>query len=1199
MKKSGRMIGKSIAWLLLVVMGVNCFGSSVPAGEVVFASQQEESLAEENSSQTAADEARTEKEGEVDSKQAASKQQAENSEADEKDMDGEDMKQPSTDDTSKQDAEEQEKNSALEKEEEESLESKLAGEETTYEAKTISSVTTLNEDMEVGDLTVNNTLYLNGHKLTVHGNLYLNDDLYMQEGYLHIKGSMTEGYYSRIRMDSHNDYILIEGDYGYYNGGHSYTLTNGTVQILGDIYQASGNGSGSMMTYDSSCKVLLSGAQAQTIDLAPGCLVKMDHIVIENTSEEGVFSKHALNCDSIEDEENKLYYAASGSNGEVLLEDQTIEGDYTLLSGELDLAGHTLTVLGDFIHAGGRVNVNGGFLIIEGDYKRQYLYEKDGEEITEQSAGRLLMQKEQDYVLVKGDYADSGVNSTEDDLTAGTLELKGSLLADDSLSHPLFCAAKNHTVKLTGTGQQIISRGKKYSGSYIQFANLVVSQEAAGSTVFESTIQVCGKVRHETPLITGTTRLNGATLEGSRLYGDVEVNGDLNMGKDYVFAGDVYARASCTTAVKNSHVTVEGNFYQNDGTLAVSGKNGVFTILGDYVARGNSQHSISSGTVELAGDMVRQNGYVRAAQGAELVFTGTREQHIELSHASTRLENIVVDNPAGVVVSDNVAVINVACRQGVLSYASGGIHGFTLEEDGEYDGDLVIAGGVLDLNGHSYHVKGNLTIKNGVLEMTDGQDYLLVDGDFETDSTISHSGYLTAGTMELKGDFTQKGNSSSFETAKQHTMVLSGDEAQNISFENSNCSYFRHLKMNNKEKVVFVTFVSAYGTVTQNCPVEGTLGMGSTTVFTGNTYQGDVRLIESITLKEDLSIDGNVYMGLHVICNLESSQLMVGGTVNMEFYSYLKTGKGSLICKNLEVSECAGFYMENPDASVTVEENAYFEAYYDQNLKAGTIIVGGDLTFKSYARVKKIWTFSENVNIILNGSAKQVITMNSNKHTLGNLILQNTSEEGVYVSDYLICRSIDNTAGTRVTFADGGILGYTLEEDKVIEGDLVLSGGEMDLNGHTLTVKGDLIQGDAVMNLNGGSLDIEGNYYIAKRIKQSDGTYSYAATGAKLIMTQEQERITVHKNLYTAFESNNNLQCSSGTIELLGDFEKLSGDFFIDKDSTVLLNGTRQQKVTGSGVIAEFGNVILANEKGFPPTHFFMLREICRQTGIQ
>ena len=478
----------------------------------------------------------------------------------------------------------------------------------------------------------------------------------------------------------------------------NYTLTNGTVEIMGDIYKAEESSNVSSKLYDSSCKVVLSGAQEQTIDLQPNGFVKMSHIVIENTSEEGVFSQHALNCDILEDKENKLYFAASGSNGEVLSEDQTIEGDYTLLAGELDLAGYTLTVRGNFIHAGGKVNVNGGSLVVEGDYIKQYLYERDDQQITEQSTGRLLMRQEQDYVLIKGSYMDSGVNSMEEDLTAGTLELKGSMKSDASLSYALFCASKNHTVKLTGSGKQMIGRGEKYSGSYIRFANLAVAQEAAGSTVFEEPVEVCGKISHETTHITGTTRLDGAVLEGNGLYGDVEFSGNVSLDKDFIFSGDVYAAAYAATAIKNSHVTVEGNFYQNNGSLAVSGENGVFTIQGDYVARGSSQHTISGGTIELAGDMVREKGYVMAAEKAELVFTGTREQHIELSHASTRLENIVVDNPEGVVAADNVAVINVSCMQGVLSYASGGIHGFTLEEDGVYDGDLVIAGGVLDLS---------------------------------------------------------------------------------------------------------------------------------------------------------------------------------------------------------------------------------------------------------------------------------------------------------------------------------------------------------------------------------------------------------------------------------------------------------------------------------------------------------------------
>ena len=1162
MRRDGRNRKKIMAWLMLVIMGVNCFGGSVPAGGMALAVRYEETGA-----------------GDKDSWDADDEETAEMEEA--------------LGDASVQTAAQTDKDVSEETgTEEQVLEAETAGEETVYEAKVIASSTTLTEDVEVGDLTVNNYFNLNGHKVTVHGNLQLNGIIDMQEGYLHVKGNLTETYNGRITMTSPNDYIVIEGDYGYYNGGYGYTATNGTIEIMGDIYKADESGS-SQKIYDSSCRVVLSGSQKQTIDLQPDGFIKMSHIVIENTSEEGVFSTHALNCDILEDEENKLHFAASGSNGEVLSEDQTIEGDYTLLAGELDLAGHTLTVRGNFIHAGGKVNVNGGSLIVEGDYKKQYFYEKDGEQITGQSTGRLLMQQEQDYVLIKGNYIDSGVNSMAEDLTAGTLELKGSMEAEASLSHALFRASKSHTVKLTGTGKQMIGRGEKYSGSYIRFANLAVAQEAAGSTVFEEPVEVCGKIRHESVHITGTTRLDGAVLEGSRLYGDVEFCGSVSMDKDFIFSGDVYAAASAVTTIKNSHITVEGDFCQYNGSLAVSGENSVFTIEGDYVAKGSSQHMISSGTIEIAGDMVRENGYVIAAENAQLVFNGEREQRIELSHASTQLENIVVDNPEGVVVADNAAVINVACRQGVLSYASGGIHGFTLEEDGEYDGDLVIAGGVLDLNGHSYHVRGNLTVKNGVLKMTNEQDYLLVDGDFETDSTISHSGYLTAGTMELKGNFTQTGNRSSFQAEKQHTVVFSGNGTQNISLTDTQYSCFSNLELDSKEKTVFSTVVRAYGTVIQSCPVEGTLGMGNTTVFAEDTYQGDVRIVEGVTLQRDVTIDGNVCIGNSVRLNLGTSQLSASGTVMLDYYSYLDVQNGSLFCGSLIMNRCNGFYMNETAARVTVQKDVYFSAYRVQSLKAGTITIGGDMVFDNHGT----WMFAGDVKVILNGSGKQTVTMSSTNHTLGNLILQNTSEDGVYVTDYLICQAIDNSAGTKVTFADGGILGYTLEADEVIEGDLLLSGGEMDLNGHTLTVKGDLIQSDGTMNLNGGSLDIEGNYYIAKHTEKPDGTYSYAVTGAKLIMAQEKERVTVHKNLYTAFSDSTNMKCTDGTIELLGDFQVLYGYFYMGQASTLLFNGVEQQKMTFNGSSVRLGGLALANEKGITCSSYFYVNGNLQTNG--
>ena len=51
-----------------------------------------------------------------------------------------------------------------------------------------------------------------------------------------------------------------------------------------------------------------------------------------------------------------------------------------------------------------------------------------------------------------------------------------------------------------------------------------------------------------------------------------------------------------------------------------------------------------------------------------------------------------------------------------------------------------------------------------------------------------------------------------------------------------------------------------------------------------------------------------------------------------------------------------------------------------------------------------------------------------------------------------------NESGCKVTFANGGTVGETLSENKVVDGDYVLAMGELNLNGHTLTINGDFIQ---------------------------------------------------------------------------------------------------------------------------------------------
>ncbi|NLL04967.1 MAG: hypothetical protein GX270_04090 [Clostridiaceae bacterium] len=139
-----------------------------------------------------------------------------------------------------------------------------------------------------------------------------------------------------------------------------------------------------------------------------------------------------------------------------------------------------------------------------------------------------------------------------------------------------------------------------------------------------------------------------------------------------------------------------------------------------------------------------------------------------------------------------------------------------LEEDRTYRNLVLEEGATIDLNGYALYVKGDflqnegnviinsgsLNIDNnhtiyeeGMLQMTNEADYVYVGGNFTTNSAADHSEYLTAGTLEVKGDFTQSNNPLNFAATGAHKTILSGDTVQNITFESPATSFFNILQL--------------------------------------------------------------------------------------------------------------------------------------------------------------------------------------------------------------------------------------------------------------------------------------------------------------------------------------------------------------------------------------------------------------------
>ncbi|HIU57294.1 MAG TPA: hypothetical protein IAA61_05720 [Candidatus Ornithomonoglobus merdipullorum] len=146
-------------------------------------------------------------------------------------------------------------------------------------------------------------------------------------------------------------------------------------------------------------------------------------------------------------------------------------------------------------------------------------------------------------------------------------------------------------------------------------------------------------------------------------------------------------------------------------------------------------------------------------------------------------------------------------REGVININQGVL---------DIDGDFIIADGTaIDTAGEMYYVAADACIR-----MTDYRDKVIVNGDFITYGE-DHSGCLTAGTLEIKGDFEQNGDPDSFNATGDHKTIFSGSGLQEIFFNNAYAAYssgsdFSRLQIANKTGTIdFTTPVRVTSTLTQ------------------------------------------------------------------------------------------------------------------------------------------------------------------------------------------------------------------------------------------------------------------------------------------------------------------------------------------------------------------------------------------------
>ena len=1080
----------------------------------------------------------------------------------------------------------------------------------------ISEGYTLNSDISIsGNFSAESYLYLNGKQLSTDGNVTISSYIGIQSGTLNCKGNLVVNYYSgRINMDNSSGVIDVEGNFVFNGGDYTSYLTKGKLYIAGDCTI-------NYSTFNSNTdnEIIFDGTEKQVINVT-NSYVSLNKIIFNNTSEDGIEIKNSFNYAELVNESGcKVIFANGGTVGETLSADKVVDGDYILAMGELDLNGHTLTINGDFIQAGGEVKINSGKLVVNGNYRIQTKKAtEDGKESYDYSTGILNMTNESDVVEVSGDFVMGSTKSHDGKLSAGTLTVGGNFTQLSYNARNNFVASGSHKVIFTSEKNHAISFDSSRSGES-HFANLTF-EDGSEITLKNATAAVTGELNGTNCAVTGYVGLTGSAkvidtyagsiriIEGYTLNSDIDISGELLIDATLNLNGKTFnvgknVNVNSYLHVRNGRLNCKGDFYANYySEIYMQNEKDILNVEGTFTFS-NLRYScdFSNGTLIIGGNCNVNGGDFRATAAHKTIFNGEQKQIINVTNTYASFGKIIFNNTSedGIEVKNSFNYAELVNESGCkVIFANGGTVGETLSADKVVDGDYILAMGELDLNGHTLTingdfiqaggevkinsgklvVNGNYRIQTkkatedgkesydystGILNMTNESDVVEVSGDFVMGSTKSHDGKLSAGTLTVGGNFTQLSYNArnNFVASGSHKVIFTSEKNHAISFDSSRSgeSHFANLTFEDGSEI---TLKNATAAVTgelngTNCAVTGYVGLtGSAKVI--DTYAGSIRIIEGYTLNSDIDISGELL--IDATLNLNGKTFNVGKNVNVN--SYLHVRNGRLNCKgDFYANYYSEIYMQNEKDILNVEGTFTFSNLrYSCDFSNGTLIIGGNCNvnggdFRATAAHKTIF----------NGEQKQIINVTNTYASFGKIIFNNTSEDGIEVKNSFNYAELVNESGCKVIFANGGTVGETLSADKVVDGDYILAMGELDLNGHTLTINGDFIQAGGEVKINSGKLVVNGNYRIQTKKATEDGKESYDYSTGILNMTNESDVVEVSGDFVMGSTKSHDGKLSAGTLTIGGDFTqqryKDYDNFSASGSHTVEFNGKIKQNI--------------------------------------
>ncbi len=747
--------------------------------------------------------------------------------------------------------------------------------ESEYEDWTVTSDTMLNEMKEVNNLTISSgTLNLNEQKVIVHGDLILTQNglLDCNKGEISCENFIMSNS-SYLYMKNTNDLIVVNGNFTQ-NGGYirEDNAVAGTIEIKGDFVSE-----GYSFNPTKEHKVILSGTTKQTINFRNNSY-GFNILEINNTSREGVYSQKSVLANEINLMNNgKINFAGCTEYGKALDDDLVIDGDYYLAAGVLEIGDNELTVNGNLIQGGGTIKLGTGTLTVNGDYRIQSRIEKENvaEGETEKynygsSTGSLEMTNAECSVIVKDNFITQSTISHKDRLTAGTMRGDGNFEQISSNANSKnFVSTENHTVQFNGkdvTHEINLSSSSSYF-NILDITNTTIDLKRDNVYVRKELKGESGKIignkiylpDAKLPrIINGNVCIYGCILEN-----DLVINGNLNFTSRFLFE-DINLNGKSLT-VNGNLDTYKNRIYFNNGKIICNGNCAIgkssilyqknaedkLTVKGDFTYSGSgSTDNMVDGTITIGGDCTIDSDYFKSCNEHTIVFNGKEEtQTIKVNSSSSFFNKVVFSGSDKIFATTceiNSFEKDPKCN---VTFYGNGKSGWKLEGNDTIDGDLYLINGELDLGEYDLTITGNLIQGGGTIKLGTGT------------LTVSHKDRLTAGTMEIGGNFEQKNsdvNSYNFVSTDNHKVILSGNDIQNVKFESPYNSSFYNLEISNSKSVVFDSHIKLNGTISGNTDIisgSGYLCITNLSQMTETIYSGKLSVsnyINTSTLERDI-----------------------------------------------------------------------------------------------------------------------------------------------------------------------------------------------------------------------------------------------------------------------------------------------------------------------------------------------------------